>query len=207
MLNLYLASSSLTRQQLLKDADFSFELLSTNLQHEEPFNPEKSLKENVSTAALFKAVATELPSLFSTEEKTIFVISADTLIAEQQGNILKKPKNLAEGHEQLKKLRAGPCVIGTAFIVQKFKRSSHTWILAQQIQKYNESVAEFYVPENEVDSYFEQMPYSLHACGSGIIEGYGAQFLKSFSGSYSGALGLPVFEVKETLIELGYIKT
>ena len=204
MLNLYLASSSQTRQQLLKDAQFEFAILTTKEHLAEPFNESKTLRENVSNAALFKAISVNLPTLQDTDAKTIFVISADTLIADSQGTILQKPKNLLEGKEQLKKLSAGPCTIGTSFVIQKLKRTPGTWIVDQQRQEYCHSSAEFYVPEHEISLYFEQMPHSLHACGSGIIEGFGAQYLKAFSGSYTGALGLPLFEVKKVLLELGY---
>lgn len=203
MSNLYLASSSQSRQQLLKDAGFMFEILRTS-NEAEPFNSQASLQENVEAAAQFKATTVILPPT-RTEHSCIFVITADTLIADAAGTILRKPKDLANAHNQLHLLRMGPCTIGTAFVVQKFEKTSENrWSLTTAKHNYSESSAVFHVPEEALDAYFSKLPFALYACGSGIIEGFGAQFLKSFSGSYTGALGLPVFELKEMLKKLNY---
>ena len=205
MTALYLASSSQSRQQLLRDAGFSFEVLKTS-SHPEPFDTQASLQKNVGDAALFKAKTVILPDP-NVATAPIIVITADTLIADVAGNILRKPADLADAHQQLRQLRAGKCRIGTAVVVQKFELSQHKeWRSAQVEQLYSESHAEFYVPDEQFEAYFSHLPFALHACGSGIIEGFGAQFLKSFSGSYSGALGLPVYEVAATLKKLSPTK-
>lgn len=202
MCKLYLASSSQSRQQLLKDAGFMFEILRTG-NEAEPFNAQANLQENVEAAAQFKATTVILPPT-TTKHSCIFVITADTLIADAAGTILRKPADLADAHNQLRLLRMGPCTIGTAFVVQKLEKTSeNAWLLTKTARDYSESIAEFYVPDEAFDNYFDKLPFALYACGSGIIEGFGAQFLKSFSGSYTGALGLPIFEVKETLKKLG----
>ncbi len=203
MPKLYLASSSQSRQQLLKDAGFMFEILRTS-NEVEPFDAQASLQENVEAAAQFKATTIILPST-TTNHSCIFVITADTLLTDAAGTILRKPADLADAHNQLRLLRMGPCTIGTAFIVQKLEKTSeNAWLLTKTVRDYSESSAEFYVSDEAFADYFAKLPFALYACGSGIIEGFGAQFLKSFSGSYTGALGLPIFEVKKTLKKLGY---
>ena len=203
MTSLYLASSSQSRQQLLRDAGFSFDILKTSPEPE-PFDATATIEQNATDAALFKAQTVILPNA-TTISTAIFVITADTLIADTQGNILQKPADLEDAQRQLRQLRAGMCTIGTAMVVQKLEHShSNEWKLIACEQLYTESNAEFYVPDEQFAAYFTHLPFALHACGSGIIEEFGAQFLKSFSGSYTGALGLPMFEVITTLKKLGY---
>jgi septum formation protein len=205
MNNLFLASSSQMRQHLLAEACFSFKILKTK-NTSEPFNPELTLKKNVQAVARFKAKNVILPDPAASSE-IIFVITADTLIQDIHGNILQKPKDLAEGKQQLTQLSQGACIIGTAMVVQKItKNNLNKWKRSEKISLYTKSSAEFYVYEAEIDEYFKQLPFALFACGSGIIESFGGQFLKSFNGSYSAALGLPIFELKEILTKLGYQK-
>jgi len=205
MNSLFLASSSQMRQQLLTEACFSFEILKTT-NKVEPFNQNISLKKNAQAVALFKAKNVFLPNP-SIAQNTIFVIVADTLIADVNGIILQKPKDLTEGKEQIKQLSQGPCHIATAMIVQKFtKTTQNKWKRTGKSSLYSKATAHFYVKEAEIDEYFKQLPFALFACGSGVVEGFGGQFLKSFHGSYSAALGLPIFELKEILTKLGYQK-
>ncbi len=42
------------------------------------------------------------------------------------------------------------------------------------------------------------------ASGAVAIEDYGAQFLKTVDGSHSAIIGLPLFELREALDELGF---
>lgn len=206
MNNLFLASSSPTRQLLLKEAALSFEVL-PNTCTPEPFNQNASLKQNVQAAATCKAEKIELPYKTPMIPKEIYVITADTLISDVKGEILQKPYNLELAKEQLIKLSAGPCFVGTACIVQKFIwNTKKGWKIKQKKVIYLKSTAEFYVPQESFDEYFNQLPIALYVCGSGIIEGFGAQFLKSFKGSYTAALGLPMFELKKALSDLGYSK-
>ena len=206
MINLFLASSSPTRQLLLKEAAFLFEVL-PNACTPEPFNQSASLKHNAQAAATCKAEKIELPYKTPMVPKEIYIITADTLISDVTGEILQKPHNLQHAKEHLTKLSAGPCMVGTACIVQKFVwNTKKGWKIKQKKILYSKSTVEFYVPKESFDEYFNQLPIALYVCGSGIIEGFGAQFLKSIKGSYTAALGLPMFELKKALTDLGYSK-
>lgn len=207
MMDLFLASSSPTRKLLLSEAGYSFEILTTSC-NTEPFDQQLSLKQNVEAAAACKAAHVNLPAITPNSPPTIYVITADTLIADVKGEILQKPRHLAHGKQQLMDLNAGPCTIGTACIIQVFTQASKkTWKKMGKTRIYGKSSAEFYVPIERMDEYFERLPMALYACGSGIIEEFGAQFLKKFTGSYSAALGLPMFEVSQALSKLGYRKS
>lgn len=202
--NLFLASSSQTRQLLLREAGFSFEIL-RNTCTPEPFDSKISLKQNAQATATCKAKTVELPYKTPMVAKTIFVITADTLIADIKGEILQKPHDLENAKQQLTKLAAGSCSIGTSCVIQKYTWTIQKgWILKKTKEIYSKSTAKFYVTKESFDEYFQKLPIALYVCGAGVIEGFGSQFLKNFKGSYSGALGLPLFEVKETLKKLGH---
>jgi predicted house-cleaning NTP pyrophosphatase (Maf/HAM1 superfamily) len=42
------------------------------------------------------------------------------------------------------------------------------------------------------------------SCGAGRIEDFGENFLKSVNGSYTTILGLPMFELRRALKEIGF---
>ena len=44
----------------------------------------------------------------------------------------------------------------------------------------------------------------MNVSGAVAIEEFGAQYLKSISGSYTAVVGLPLYEVKEALIDLNF---
>ena len=63
----------------------------------------------------------------------------------------------------------------------------------------------FEVPEEWIDIYLEKS-VGLRASGAIAIEDFGEQFLKSVSGSYSAIVGLPMFELREALSQLGFFE-
>lgn len=207
MTNLYLASTSQTRRHLLSEAGYAFEILH-NTCTTEPFNQSLSIRQNVEAAAICKAVHINLPDKTPSVSQTIYVIAADTLIADVKGEILQKPRNLEHAKEQLTQLSAGKCTIATACIIQKFKWSPQKgWVKKSSKILHTKGTAEFWVPKESFGEYFSRLPIALHVCGAGVIEGFGSQFLKKFNGSYSAALGLPLFEIKKTLQDLGWART
>ena len=204
--NLFLASSSKTRQLLLTEAGIPFEIL-TNTCTPEPFEQTLGLKENVQAAAFCKATHVDLPYKTPMVAPIIYVITADTLITAHNGAILQKPHNLEHAKEQLTLLSAGPCTVGTSCVVQKFKwNTKKGWKLLKTKHIYSKSTAEFYVPQESFNEYFSRLPIALYVCGAGIMEGFGSQFLKKFHGSYSGTLGLPLSETKKALQDLGWLR-
>jgi predicted house-cleaning NTP pyrophosphatase (Maf/HAM1 superfamily) len=55
-----------------------------------------------------------------------------------------------------------------------------------------------------VDRYFEKTPFFLNISAGCAVEGFGQSFLKSVNGSYTGILGLPLFELRQALKTLGF---
>lgn len=51
---------------------------------------------------------------------------------------------------------------------------------------------------------FLEQPFVYNSAGALFVEGFGAQFVKEVNGSYSAIIGLPMFEVREALEQIGF---
>ena len=60
------------------------------------------------------------------------------------------------------------------------------------------------MPIDEVDLYLKNTPHALKAACSGVVEEFGQNYFKSIKGSYSSVIGLPMFELRLALKELGF---
>jgi len=93
--------------------------------------------------------------------------------------------------------------VGTAFCVdRKVWRGDH-WKVFKRIQGYEVGEYELNISDEWIDIYLEKS-FSASSSGAIAIEVYGAQFLKTVSGSHSAIVGLPMFEVREALQEVGF---
>ena len=93
--------------------------------------------------------------------------------------------------------------MGTAFCVdRKVWRGDH-WKVFKRIQGYEVGEYELNISDEWIDIYLEKS-FSASSSGAIAIEVYGAQFLKTVSGSHSAIVGLSMFEVREALQEVGF---
>jgi septum formation protein len=73
-----------------------------------------------------------------------------------------------------------------------------------------ESKCVFEVPHELIDWYLEKLDILdglsyTNVSGAMAIEGVGSQFVKSIDGSYTAIVGLPLFELRQALTELGFV--
>lgn len=195
---LYIASSSRIRHQLLNEAQIPFKIIEHNAD-------ERSISwngpiENITLAVTqLKMDSIDLdPTTFP---KEIILLTADTLTADTDGNLYGKPADLNEAIAMIKQLRKGS-VVTTAFCLEKRVYKENAWhIVAKQAEAVS-AQCEFSLSDEEILEYFTKQPSALLAAGALTIEGYGNQFLKSVTGSYSAILGLPMFELRNALNKL-----
>ena len=76
--------------------------------------------------------------------------------------------------------------------------------IKKSIDIVNTSIVEFYVDKDSVELYFQQIPQAPICAGAGVIEEHGLTYLKSINGSFSGVMGLPLYEVRQALKELKF---
>jgi predicted house-cleaning NTP pyrophosphatase (Maf/HAM1 superfamily) len=121
---LYLGSKSRSRQQLLNEAQISFTLLEQTAD-ESACDWSLPLEQLVMTIALFKMEHLLLPG--GKEGDIIFLLTADTLSQDVDGQIEGKPINREDAIRKIKKARNGTR-LATAFCLDKREFKNGSWL-------------------------------------------------------------------------------
>lgn len=196
---LYLASQSLSRQQLLSEAQIPFELLSQTAD-EAACDWGLPLHKLVASIALYKMEHADLSGI--DHDKEIFVLTADTLSQDGNGAIQGKPKDRADAIEKIKQARGGTRLC-TGFCLDKKVWRDGAWQTVERIEEVVHARYKFIIPDEWIEIYLDKSP-GLHCSNAIAVEQYGGQFLKEVQGSYSAIVGLPLYEVREALEKLGF---
>lgn len=197
---LYLASSSYSRQYLLKEAGIPF--IITHHTYDESQCPfDQPVADIVTTLADQKMNHASLPH--GAKEDVIWVVSADTLSCDLAGQIYGKPDDYHDAVAKVRSLRDGASMY-TGFCVERKRYVDGAWRVEQTHTECVESFCIFDVSDAWLDTYFSQHPIALKAAGAMAIEQYGLQFLKKIEGSYTGIIGLPLYEVRQALDNFGF---
>lgn len=187
---LYLASGSPRRQELLHQLNLEFEVI--NAPVEEVALPHESPESYVRRIAIEKA----LSGFNKVAGKKIWVIGGDTAVV-LDGKVFGKPKNEADAHRMLR-LLAGKThtVLSAVSVVYDGEVFS---VLNQTLVSFRD------LSEDEIHAYWQSGEPEGKA-GSYAIQGLGARFIEKISGSYSGVMGLPLFELDQLLTVSGYLE-
>ena len=184
---IYLASSSPRRAELLTQMGVSFQTISINVP--EVLSENESCHEYVSRLAQEKAKA-GLASLLGDD---LLVIGADTVIF--MGNeILEKPADQRDAFRILSQLSNKTHSVLTAVSVCH-KNMCETLIQTNQVTMRVISQAEI------TQYWLTGEPHDK--AGAYGIQGKGALFIKHIEGSYSGIMGLPIYETARLLNSFG----
>lgn len=200
---LYLASNSISRQNLLTQAGISFSVIAQDAD-ESLVSYKQPLSEIVMQLAELKMNHAKIPA-GTVQGQLIFVVTADTLGLTEQRRILCKPVDKDDAISMLKDAAQGTYT-ATGFCVQRMRWEHGSWQLEAKIIDYDQSFAIFNVSDLFLSSYLEKIPY-LSVSGAVSIEGFGGQFLQSINGSYETIVGLPMFKLRTALCELGFYHT
>ncbi len=185
MTEIFLASKSPRRQELLKNMGLAYELYLKDV--DESFPSHMLAEEVAEYIAVKKSDAFEVPA-------NGIIISADTVVI-VDGEILGKPSSEQNAFEMLHKLSGKMHkVITGVSLVSAEKRLSFSEVTevyfaklsAQQIQYYVEN----YRPFDKAGAY-------------GIQEWIGLVAIERINGSYTNVVGLPTEKLYSKLTELG----
>lgn len=183
-----LASSSPRRKQLLDQINVSY--LCYHPQTEEIMAPGESPHDYALRNSLEKALNIKnRPDISS----RLPILAADTIIS-INGNVLGKPKNRQDFLNMLELLSDSSHHVITAVTIL-VDNASHSAIS-------NSTVTFRQVTREERDAYWETGE-PLDKAGGYAIQGQGAIFIKKIEGSYSGIMGLPLFETSELIRRAG----
>lgn len=181
-LQLYLASTSPRRREILQSLGVNFEIAKVETD-ESPLQGE-SAEELVLRLAIAKADGAAGADL---------VLGSDTVVV-LDDRILGKPTDADDAVEMLLALsgRSHRVLTGVALKTPQGTRT----VLSTTDVRFRE------IGRDEAIRYWQSGEPSDKA-GSYGIQGLGGMFVESISGSYSGVMGLPVFETVELLRSAG----
>jgi len=124
------------------------------------------------------------------------VLGSDTII-EVDTMVLGKPENRQQAKEMLELLSDRKHTVHSSVAIVTHEEKL---IETSSTQVYFKALA-----EEEIDSYLETGEADDKA-GSYAIQGRAAQFIKNINGSYTGVMGLPLYETVQLLKRCG-VKT
>jgi septum formation protein len=190
----YLASRSPRRRELLKQIGISFEILllredlrrgvdvdETPLANEAPRDYVQRIARAKAANATLQTGRRMLPSYP--------VLTADTTVA-LDGRIFGKPADADEAAHMLQALSGRQHQVLTAVAVAG--GDDVRTALSESTVEFRE------LTEDEIRRYIATRE-PLDKAGAYAIQGRGALFVRNLNGSYSGVMGLPLFETAELL--------
>jgi septum formation protein len=197
--HVYLASRSARRRELLKQIGVSFEILLLREGQGRPADFDESPLPGEAAVDYVQRVATAKVEAgwarLSQRRLLRFpVLSADTTVA-VDGEILGKPADREQAVAFLRRLSGKSHQVHTAVAV-KFDQQAEIAVSSTDVEfrELTESEIRQYVAGGE----------PLDKAGGYAIQGRGAVFIRSISGSYTGVMGLPLFETSQLLARLGH---
>lgn len=122
------------------------------------------------------------------------VLAADTEVV-LEGTVFGKPKDAADAVEMLRRLSGTTHDVSTGVAIR--------WNTQIMLAVSSSRVTFRALDNDEVDRYVATgEPFDK--AGAYAIQGRGATFISHLDGSYSGVMGLPLFETAEMLTKLGF---
>ena len=196
---IYLASRSPRRRELLAQIGVRFELLMfRGIPREDPDIDEAALpgetpEDYVVRVTLAKAQA----GLRRIRERHLIphpVLAADTTV-EVDGNVIGKPEHEADAVAILQRLSGRSHRVLTAVALADIDSTEHL---------LNVSEVRFRPLENEEIRRYVASGEPLDKAGAYGIQGRAAIFVEEIRGSYTGIMGLPLYETAILLRHFGY---
>jgi len=183
-MHIYLASKSPRRQSLLKQIEISFECIPVEI--DESVREGETPVDYVSRMAYEKAQAGWTDSA---RRNDIPLLAADTsvILANQ---IMGKPADKKQAIKMLQGLSGVTHQVISCVAV----KNSQKYELATSIT----DVTFTNLLEQQID-YYVNTGDCMDKAGSYGIQGFAASFIRTISGSYSGVVGLPLFETANLL--------
>ncbi|MCX8115292.1 MAG: Maf family nucleotide pyrophosphatase [Burkholderiaceae bacterium] len=202
MADLYLASRSPRRRELLKQIGVRFEPLMLRLASprgpdiDEAQHPGESAADYVERTAREKAAFGQRVLLMRSMLHRP-VLAADTVVI-LDGEVLGKPANRAEAMDFLRRLSGRAHEVRTAVALGIGTGSTARVMLATSVT----TVVLRAIAEHEIERYCATAEPYDKAGGYGI-QGLAAIFVERIEGSYTGVMGLPLFETAQLLQQAG----
>ncbi len=181
---LQLASTSPRRQEILRSLGLTFTVMAVEVD-------ESRLEGETPQQMVLRLAANKAAAAVSADSQ--LVIGADTIVV-LGDKVLGKPRGMDDAVEMLMKLSGRSHTVLTG--VALWSSTGIISALSQTEVRFRE------IGRDEARAYW----HSGEPCdkaGSYAIQGRGGTFVAAISGSYSGVVGLPVYELAELLGNAG----
>jgi septum formation protein len=186
---LVLASASPRRKELLEQIGVDFDVLPVDM--DESMLPGEAVLEHVQRLATAKArLGYERAA---TQPNNLAVLAADTVV-EVDGEVLGKPQNSRQAAAFLARLSGKKHKVHTAVAVVTGEH---------ELNALSSSEVEFAeLTQSQINAYIETGE-PVDKAGAYAIQGLAACFVVRLHGSYSGVMGLPIYETANLLAACG----
>lgn len=186
--DIYLASRSPRRRELLDQIKVCYQVVVPDVPEQQ--QPMESAEDYVFRLALSKAKAGW--AMIPTTEKRP-VLGADTVVV-LDGTVMEKPRNRDEGIAMLTALsgKKHQVITGIALVTESDYDSALSVSRVYFRQISEQERAAYWATGEPADK-----------AGGYAIQGVAATFVERIEGSFSGIMGLPLFEVTKLLAQQG----
>lgn len=197
-----LASSSPRRRELLAKAapGLTYTIVKPDIdESQKPHEPPIQYVQRLAREKA-EAVAARLTEGAILAADTVVILAADTIGIDEQGDILGKPSDPTEARAMLQRLRDRDHLVCTAFCVlrktpESTEQKANVVRTVVTMRAYTDEEIEAYIASGD--------PFDK--AGAYAIQHEGFHPVALIQGSYSNVVGLPVDEVRATLIDMGII--
>lgn len=200
-MDIILASASPRRRELLDQIGIRYHVQPVDL--DESALPDESPEALVQRLALQKAQAG-----WENSDKLLPVLGADTLgvltgtfkksSEEASSRLLVKPRNYEHAYDMLKRMSGSCHQILSAVAIRHHQ--------GHDVRLNTNNVFFKTLTDKEIKAYWETGEPQDKA-GAYAIQGYAAVFIKRIEGSYSGVMGLPLYETQQLLASINITET
>ncbi|ELY4574118.1 septum formation inhibitor Maf [Cronobacter turicensis] len=189
MTDLYLASGSPRRQELLGMLGVTFERLVPGV--EEQRAPQEAPQNYVTRLARDKARAG-----VALAARDLPVLGADTIVV-LDGDVLEKPRDAAHAAEMLRRLSGQTHEVMTAVALADKQRVRERLVMTRVTFRA--------LTAQDIAAYVESGE-PMDKAGAYGIQGLGGCFVRRIEGSYHAVVGLPLVETWELLSEFNSLR-
>ncbi|MBL4661767.1 MAG: septum formation inhibitor Maf [Alcanivoracaceae bacterium] len=183
-IKIILASQSPRRKQLLQQIGVTPVCCPVDI--DESIYEKEAAKDYCNRLAMEKAQAA-----WDNSDKSLAVIGSDTIVV-LNGKTLGKPKDEEDAFNMLMMLSGQTHHVITAVAIINAQKQKVVDVI---------SIVEFgLLNTNEITDYIASKE-PMDKAGSYAIQGQAAKWIKNISGSYSGIMGLPLYETAKLLQE------
>ncbi len=181
-----LASASPRRRELLDQIGIVYEI--------RPVDIDETPRTNEAPAAYVRRIAAEKSAAChaQTGHNGLPVLAADTAVV-LNGRIMGKPKDKEDALRMLRQLSGQIHQVFSAVSLRGYTHGEALSVTEVRFRTLN---------EQEMLTYWATKEPADKA-GSYAIQGLGSVFVQSITGSFSGVVGLPLFETAELLLQQG----